>query len=134
MEIQERLQHALERRSIDTQMRTLLLQFLPERCPQVEAGQVLALLANVVAADPSVRRFEVSKVNARGPLVNICFASRDRELPHVWSLIQKRALMHRLLGARLQRSCIITCEGSRGWNNHLLLHHFSPEVQLDVLS
>jgi hypothetical protein len=114
-------------------MRTLLVQFLPDRCPQLEVGLVLALLAQIVAADPRVRHFEVSKHNARGPFVNISFASHDRELPHLWSLVQRQALMHRLLGAKLQRSCVVTCEGSRGWNNCLLLHHFSPEVPLDVL-
>jgi hypothetical protein len=114
-------------------MRALLLQFLPERSPQLKVRHALALLASEVAVDHRVKTFEVSRGNARGPYVNVRITSQNREFPHVWALVKDRVLSHRLLGVKFQRSCIVTCEGSRGWNNHLLLHHFDSTVRVDDL-
>jgi len=80
-----------------------------------------------------VLRFEVSKGNDRGPYVNFHFIGQNRSLTHIWLLVRRRALNHRSLGALLRRGSIVTCEGSRGWDNYRLLHHFDPKVPLDVL-
>ena len=114
-------------------MRTLSVQFQPMRSPRLSAKRVLALLAESVAIDPSVLRFEVHKGNDRGPYVNYHFVGQNRALPGIWWLIKRRALQHRSIGAALRRGSMVTCQGSRGWDNYLLLHHFNPKVPLDVL-
>jgi hypothetical protein len=93
----------------------------------------LSLLARSVAGDPAVLRFEVQKGNDRGPYVNFHFIGQNRSLPYIWSLVNRRALKHRSLGAMLRRGSMVTCEGSRGWDNYRLLHHFDPKVPLEVL-
>jgi hypothetical protein len=114
-------------------MRTLSVQFQPRRSPQLSTARVLALLSRSVAADPVVLRFEVQKGNDRGPYVNFHFIGQNRSLPHIWSLVKRRALKHRSLGGALRRASMVTCEGSRGWDNYHLLHHFDPKVPLEVL-
>ena len=43
------------------------------------------------------------------------------------------AFGHRLLGPSLRRSYIVSCEGTRGWDNYLLLYHFNQKLKLDTL-
>jgi len=114
-------------------MRTLSVQFQPRRSPRLSAAKVLALFAKSVASDPSVLRFEVHKGNDRGPYVNYHFVGQNRTLKRIWTLVRRRALQHRSIGPALRRSTMVTCQGSRGWDNYKLLHHFDPEVPLDVL-
>lgn len=114
-------------------MRTLSIQFQPARSPKLSSTRVLALLAESVASDPAVLRFEVHKGSDRGAYVNYHFVGQSRDLARVWSLIERRALQHRSLGASLRRGTIVTCQGSRGWDDYLLLHHFDSIVPLDVL-
>jgi hypothetical protein len=40
---------------------------------------------------------------------------------------------HGRLGPKLRRSSIVTCQGSRGWDNFRLLHHFDSRQPLDSL-
>jgi hypothetical protein len=114
-------------------MRTLSVQFQPRRSRRLSSARVLTLFARSVAGDPLVRGFEVQKGDDHGPYVNFHFLCRNRSLTHIWNLVKRRALMHRSLGASLRRGTIVTCEGSRGWDNYRLLHHFDPTVPLDVL-
>ena len=37
------------------------------------------------------------------------------------------------LGPQLARASIATCQGSRGWDNYLLLHHYDRTFKLDSL-
>ena len=114
-------------------MRILSVQFQPRRSPKLSPRRVLALLAEAVASDSSVLRFEVHKGNDRGPYVNYHFVGQNRALNRIWSLVNRRALQHRTVGVALRSGSMVTCQGSRGWDNYLLLHHFDPEVPLDVL-
>jgi len=118
---------------LDARMRTLSVQFQPQRSPRLSTARVLALFAKSVAAEPIVRSFEVQQGQDKGPYVNLHFATQNRSLADVWALIKRRVLADRAVGPALRRSCIVTCEGSRGWDNYLLLHHFDPKVSLDVL-
>ena len=34
---------------------------------------------------------------------------------------------------QLKESSIVTCEGSKSWDNYLLLHHFDSLEKLDIL-
>jgi hypothetical protein len=61
----------------------------------------------------------------------INFLFEASALPSVWNELRTRALKHRSLGAALRRSAIVTIQGSRGWDNYRLLHHFDGREQLD---
>jgi hypothetical protein len=114
-------------------MRTLSIQFQPRRSPSLPAAKVLTVLAQSVASDASVLHFEVHKGTDRGPYVNYHFVGRNRSLSRIWSLVSRRALRHRAIGAALRRGSVVTCQGSLGWDNYKLLHHFDPKVPLDEL-
>jgi hypothetical protein len=35
------------------------------------------------------------------------------------------------VGRAARSACIVTCQGDRGWDDHLLLHHYDRTVRLD---
>lgn len=89
------------------------------------------MLAELAASVSSVRAFSFRDGNDRGPYVNYMFETRS--IAKTWDAISMSVLKHRRIGAHLRRSTIITCEGSRGWDNYLLLHHFNSKIELDHL-
>ena len=39
-----------------------------------------------------------------------------------------------MIGPRLARAAIATCEGKHGWDDYLLLHHYDRTLVLDTLN
>ena len=115
--------------SLDVGMRTLSIQFQPLRAPGLTSRRVASVLADLAASVLSVRAFSFRGGNDRGPYINYFFETRSPV--KTWNAVSMSALKHRGIGAQLRRSTIITCEGTRGWDNYLLLHHFNPKVELD---
>ena len=85
-----------------------------------------------IALDTDVKRFSVERSRARNSYLNFLFSSATAA--RTWRAIHRIALGHRVLGGRIRRSTIITCQGTRGWDNYRLLHHFDPEQRLDRLA
>ena len=118
---------------LDAEMRTLSVQLHPARAARLSVASVVRLFADIAAKDPAVRRFEVQRGTDRGPYVNIHFIARKPDIARLWAVVHKRVLRHRTLGPGIRRSCMVMCEGSRGWDNYLLLYHFNDKVPVDVL-
>jgi hypothetical protein len=114
-------------------MRTLIVQFQPKRASSINVEAVVALFARVVGKIRSIRAFAYQKGNDRGPYINFQLEVPAARLFEAWSQIRAGALGHRTLGSSLRHSCIATCEGTHGWDNYLLLHHFDPKHKLDRL-
>jgi hypothetical protein len=114
-------------------LRSLNVQFQPKRAPSIKVAAVVALIARIAAKNASVRAFAYQKGNDRGPYINFQFDVHAMNLFHAWLSVRTGALGHRALEKSLRRSCIVTCEGTRGWENYLLLHHFDSGAKLDAL-
>ena len=114
-------------------MRTLSVQFQPGRAVSANVASVVSLMSRIAGGDASLRSFGYQKGRDRGPYVNFQFEVPVGRLVQTWAAISARALSNRLLGAALRQSCIVTCEGTRGWDNYLLLYHFDHKHKLDAL-
>lgn len=112
-------------------MRTLCIQFQPQRALGLPPRHVASVLADFAASVESVRAFSFRAGTDRGPYVNYFFETRSPG--KTWHAVSSSILKSHQIGARLRSSTIITCEGTRGWDNYLLLHHFDPKVGLDSL-
>ena len=77
-----------------------------------------------------VRTFSVERSHGRNRYINFLYLSATPS--RTWQMIQKQ-LRHRTLGIPLRRSLIVVCQGSRGWDNYRLLHHFDERL-LDKLT
>jgi hypothetical protein len=111
-------------------MRTICFHVQPKRVSGIDTGTISKLMLRL-ALSPQVREFTIH----RGPKdswVNFLFSSPV--VGRTWRMLHSRALTHSTWGSRLRRSAIVTCEGSRGWDNYLLLHHFDTKQVLDKLA
>ena len=111
-------------------MRTLSVQFQPRRSGGLESDKICELMLRV-ALDADVKTFSIERSRARDSYLTFLFSSATAA--RTWRAIQRIALRHRVLGARIRGSTIVTCQGTRGWDNYRLLHHFDPEQRLDRL-
>ena len=90
-------------------------------------------MGDVAGTIDHVKEFTVTRGNDRGTYVNAFFTLPAKHMPALWSLLRKATISHRSRGAALRRSSIVVCEGSRGWDNYLLLHHFQVGLGVDQL-
>jgi hypothetical protein len=111
-------------------MKSLCLQFQPDRAPKISVGHLSASMLRIALAEKGTREFTVRR-NRSETYIDYLFVGPA--VGALWSAVRVRAFDHRLLGASLRQACITTAEGSRGWKNYLLLQHFDPTQTLDKL-
>jgi len=114
-------------------MRRLAVQFQPGRATSAKVVSVVSLMTRIAGSNVSLRGFAYRKGNDRGPYVNFQFEVPAGKLAQTLESIVVGVFGHRVLGPSLRRSCIVTCEGTRGWDNYLLLYHFNQKLKLDRL-
>jgi hypothetical protein len=114
-------------------MRSLAVQFQLGRTSAARVASVVSLMARIAGSNVSLRGFAYRKGNDRGRYVNFQFEVPAEKLAQTLASIVAGAFRHRVLGPSLRRSCIVTCEGTRGWDNYLLLYHFKENLKLDTL-
>jgi len=114
-----------------TAMRDFLVHLQPNRvgAPSVPSAKVL--LSTFAAKNAKIVRFAFASGRDRGPYVNFFLTCRASDVAAVWRAVKRQVFANPQLGRKLCRSCITTCEGTRSWDNYLLLQHFDEDVQLD---
>lgn len=111
-------------------MPALNVQVQPDRSPGLDLDAVLALFAT--AAELADAELEVTAGVDDGPYVNYDFLTRD--LARLWEILQSQVFWDRTIGPHLARASIVTCEGRRGWDDYLLLHHYDQTLVPDTLA
>lgn len=111
-------------------MKILCFQVQPKRSRGIDLDAVAALMARI-AMSSDVHEFTIQRGRGKEPWVNFLFTSAS--VARTWSRLESGAITHGRLGPRLRRSSIVTCQGSRGWDNYRLLHHFDGRQPLDRL-
>ena len=113
-------------------MKTVCLQFQPSRAPKISETNVSVLMLRIALAEEAVQTFTVQRNRSNQDYVNYLFVGHA--VGSIWNAVRLRALRHRRFGAGLRRACIVTAEGSHGWQDYRLLHHFDSKQTLDKLS
>ena len=100
-------------------MKGICIQLQPKKSSELKKENVLRILQSFGFSP------EITEGNDDGPYINLTFDTTS--ITQTWS-----QLKHELLNCPgIETSAIITCEGSLGWDNYLLLHHFDPSQKLD---
>ena len=110
-------------------MPALKVQVHPERAPRLDLDGVLEIFSN--AAEMADAELTVSDGEEDGPYVDFDFLTAD--LPRLWEVLQSQVFADDVLGPQLALAAIATCQGSKGWDNFLLLHHYDRSLELDTL-
>ena len=110
-------------------MRLLNIQVQPERVPTLDMARTRGIVEALAKDRTLVAKFESVEGDDDGPYVNFTFAAKD--LPKLWASVQKKVLRNTEIGPAVSKSSIIICEGSEGWDNYRLLHHYDGRFKLD---
>jgi len=110
-------------------MTNFRIQIHPHRCPQLDLASILSACESLAAERAWVRRFSWEKGVDDHAYVNLMFETDFPKL--LWKLLHEQLYQGNAFGRLMQTSSIATCEGRRGWDDYLLLHHYDAEQRCD---
>jgi hypothetical protein len=110
-------------------MPALSVQVQPNLAPALDLNAVLGLFTS--AAEVADAELEVTEGEDDGLYVNYDFRAQD--LARLWEILQGQVFWNQAIGPALATASIVTCEGNRGWDDYLLLHHYDRTLALDTL-
>jgi len=111
-------------------LKALSIQVQPHRAPGLDIEDVRALMTRI-ASNALVERSHFEDGHDGVDYFNFTLGTRD--LKALWATILDEVYVDPTLGELVARSSIATCEGSRGWDDYLLLHHYDPKEHRDQL-
>lgn len=110
-------------------MTDLCLQIQPGRTHGIDPAEVGRVAESLGAASGLVSRFAI--VSGEG-WTNLMFATQQPAI--LWGLLWRELFGRAAFAERLRECSMAVCEGSHGWDDYLLLHHFDRALPLDQLS
>ena len=106
-------------------MKCLTIQIQPERDSSQE-------FATFIEYSRKLGRFPEVDINPdEGPQVYLNYFSE--QLPLLWADLQQGIYQDPTIGSWAKRVSVVVCEGDKGWQDSLLLHHFDSGEMLDTL-
>jgi hypothetical protein len=106
--------------------RTILFQIHLRRGEPLKGRRAQLLRCLIVQNGGDIQREEYG--HDRGLYLNV-FVASDR-LHQFWQRVTLDIQKHH----QITQSLIVLCQGTRGWDDHLLLRHFKRRQKLDRLS
>jgi hypothetical protein len=111
-------------------MPKLTVQVQPELAPALDFDALADLFSD--AADVADAELSISAGEDDGPFVNYDFLATN--LGRLWDILKDEVIGDSAQGALIANASIVLCEGKRGWDDYLLLHHYDRSEKLDWLS
>jgi hypothetical protein len=115
-------------------MRTLSIQFQPLRAPRLSPKALKSAVSAFASSNPLVQEYSFRHGRDGVPYINFFLDTHAKDLPRLWLTLRSHLLVKSKKAALIRKSCMFMCQGSRGWDNYLLLSHFDPEVPCDTMS
>jgi hypothetical protein len=112
-------------------IKALSIQVQPERAAEMRIDAVLGAFEEI-ARLPLVEWHEFSDGQDEGSFYNFTFGTAD--IPRLWREVQQRVFADSELGLPMSVTSMAMCEGTRGWDDYLLLYHFDPNIPLDEMA
>ncbi|HEX6590557.1 MAG TPA: hypothetical protein VF050_00990 [Moraxellaceae bacterium] len=109
-------------------MKSLTVQLQPDLAPGLDIPLTRSAIEAVAKTDIVVSH-SFSAGEDGGPYLNFTFCTFNPRA--LWLQLSQSLYPDNAWGENLKNSTIVACEGSRGWDNYLLLHHFDRSVALD---
>lgn len=110
-------------------MTSLCIQIHPHRSTNMDMDRVRSVCESLTNDRALVGKFACTDGTDGHDYVNLNFQTdHPREF---WNALQRRLYRDSALGSAMRIASMAMCEGRRGWDNYMLLHHFDPLVQCD---
>jgi hypothetical protein len=111
-------------------MSVICIQIQPSRAPGIDFALIRDVAAQLGSTGPFTR-YGVEEDPDHAAYINLYFEAPSPV--EAWPIIRSTFYEDAFIGGLLQKSSIVTCQGLKGWDDYLLLHHFDPEVSRDQL-
>ena len=111
-------------------MKKLSIQLQPDRVSTLDVGSAAETLEAIGKLSTVVNDYLFEEGEENGRYLNFTYTTTD--LHHLWSEIVSRVYSGSM-GEEMHKSTIATCEGDRGWDDYLLLHHYDSSEKTDRL-
>lgn len=109
-------------------MTEFCIQLQPERAPEVDFEAIKQWAGSFADSSSFVTDFWI---DAGDDYINLRFST---DMPKLfWHAFAAEFLDCNTEGQLNRSCCIAYCQGRRGWDDYLLLHHFDPTEPLDRL-
>ena len=102
-------------------MKCLSIQLQTDINPEASKEEAISILSNAGFSP------EINEGEDNGRYINLNIETDN--LKEAWSKIKNSLIKL----PRYAKTSIVVCEGSEGWDNYLLLHHFDQSEKLDEL-
>ena len=114
-------------------LRALNIQIQTNREPSLDVDRLRRILDDLSNLKPLVDSVIQDEGGENGLFINYTYQTAD--LPAFWAAVQERLLSVPDFGEKVRNcSTIITSRGADGWENYLLLQHFDPFIETQMLS
>jgi len=111
--------------------KALSVQVQPDRARSLDMARVTVLCERLAQTAPLVKAHHFDSGSDATDYFNFTFATDH--LGDLWHLVQKTLYEDQEIGGAMRDASMAMCEGSRGWDDYLLLYHFDPEEPCDGL-
>jgi len=111
-------------------VRSLSIQFQPERADGLDVKRLEAACAEIATVTDLVEHHEFNEGSDRGPYINFTFGTR--RAGELWRLISDRLYKDKEFGPHMRVASMAMCSSEEGWDDYLLLYHFDPAVRCDA--
>lgn len=111
--------------------RILSIQLNPEKAPGINVAEFLQRFEDYTGETEYITSYCIEQGKDHGAYINILFKSDD--VKKLWAEIKSRFYGIQQQGQLLSAATVVTCQGSRGWDDYLLLHSSDRGEKLDSL-
>jgi len=110
----------------------LSIQIHPHRCIQLDLPALLAACQRLASEQDVIKHFTWREGYDDHAYVNLAFNSEHPA--QLWRLLTAHLFQSAAFACAMRACAIAVCEGSNGWDDYLLLHHFDSDQVCDQLS
>ena len=110
-------------------MKALVVQIRPDLAKHVDAASLCRRLEHFASESSNVCVSSTSSGNGNGPYITVSFSTDT--LRSLWREFRGAFLLAD--DSEIAKMAVITCDGSHGWADYLLLHHHNREQNVDSL-
>lgn len=111
--------------------RTLVVQIHLDRAPELDVDVLIEICEEFVDATRTATEFR-ALADETMRYRDLAFQTGD--LKTLWSALRPHLYDDPHHGALVSDASIAVCQGDKGWDDYLLLHHFDLEQPLDSFS
>ena len=112
-------------------MTTFCIQVQPDRVPGLDMERVRSLCRLVTSNRSLTERYGIVEGVAVARYVNLMFDTAQPS--ELWELLKSIFYEDSMVGPDMAHASLTLCEGDRGWDDCIVLHHFDPEVEIDQI-